>query len=114
MNPDAVFYFALAKLVQKRSPSFVCFQIVGHMFGEHDVPGVAAIHHPLGHVDSSSRDIHSLGHVHHTADRSTVNAHANLQTLVFFKCAADLKRTLRRFLRALVENERHPVAGGNF
>jgi len=45
MNADSVFYFALAKIVQQRSPSFVCFQIVGHMFGEHDVPGIAAIHH---------------------------------------------------------------------
>ena len=42
-------------------------------------------------------------HVHHTADRPAVNAHANLQARTLFKRATDLQRTLRRFLRALAQ-----------
>ena len=53
-DPHSMLHFAGAKLVQKRSPLVVFFQIFGHMFGEQDVPGVTAIHHPLRHVQTGS------------------------------------------------------------
>ena len=74
---------------------------------------VAAIHHSLGSVDAGPSYVGAFGHVYHTTDRSTVNAHPNLQARIVLERAADLYRTLRRFLRTLVENQRHAVAGGD-
>ena len=45
-------HFARTEIVQQRSPLLVFFEIFGDMLGEEDVPGIAAIHHPLRHVDS--------------------------------------------------------------
>jgi hypothetical protein len=83
------------------------------MTGKKNVPGVAAIHHPLCRVDAASGYVGAFVHVHHTTDRSTVNAHPNVQARVVLERAADLHRTLRRFLGTLVENQRHTVAGGD-
>jgi hypothetical protein len=57
VNADAVFHFALAKIVKEGSPARVLFQIVGHVFRQKDVSRVAAIHHSLGDVDSSTGNI---------------------------------------------------------
>jgi hypothetical protein len=69
------------------------------------------MHHSLGHVDAGPSYVGAFGHVYHTTDRSTVNAHPNLQARVVLECAADLHRTLGRFLRTLVENQRHAIPG---
>jgi hypothetical protein len=53
-------------------------------------------------------------HIHHTTDRTAVNAHPDLQALVVLQRAADLKGTLRRFLRTFIEHQRHAIAGGDF
>ena len=55
------------------------FEVFGHMPGKEDVPGVAAIHHPLGHIDSGAGDVGSLVHIDHPANGSAVNAHPKLQ-----------------------------------
>ena len=47
-----MFHFEGADVVQKRSPAFVFRQVFGHMTGQKNVPGVATIHHSLGHVDA--------------------------------------------------------------
>ena len=47
----AVFHLAFAEIMQARRPLPILHQIIGHMLGEEDVPGIAAIHHPLRHVD---------------------------------------------------------------
>src|SRR6516165_10380329 len=93
-----MFYLERADIVQERSPAFVFRQILRHMMGEKDVTGVATIHHPLGHVDGGPSYVRAFVHVHHTTDRSTVNAYANLQTRIVFERAADLYRALRGFL----------------
>ena len=46
--------------------------------GEKDVPGVAAIHHPLRHVDSGPREVGPLVYVGHSAHRSAVDSHSKL------------------------------------
>ena len=51
-HPRTVFHFEGADVVQKRSPSFIFRQVLGHMMGEKNVPGVATIHHSLGQVDA--------------------------------------------------------------
>ena len=78
------------------------------------MPGVAAIHHPLRHVNARAGHIRPFVHIHHSTDRPAVNAHPDLQALIVFERAADLKRTLRRFLRTLVKHQRHAVAGRDF
>ncbi len=81
--------------------------------GEKDVPGVSAIHHPLRHVDAGTSHVGAFVHVDHATDGATVNAHPNLQTRIALERAADLYRTLRRFLGALIKDQRHAVAGGD-
>src|SRR6516162_4800765 len=108
-----MFYLEGANIMQERSPAFVFGQVLSHMTGEKNVTGVAAIHHLPGHVDAGPSYVSAFVHVHHTTDRSTVNAHAHLQARIVLECAADLYRTLRRFLRTLVENQRHAVTGGD-
>src|SRR5262249_54707988 len=114
-NADAhtVLHLECADFVQERSPTFVFFQVLGYMTGKKDVPGVATIHYPLRHVDPGPSHIGAFVHVYHTTDWPVVNAHAHLQARVVLERAADLHRTLRWFLRALVENQPHAVAGGD-
>src|SRR5438270_13952318 len=109
IDPHTVLHFTTAKLMQKRPPALVRVQVVGNMLGEQDVSGISAIHHSLRHVDSSTRDIHSVGHVHHPADWSAVNTDPNLQVRMSFERATNLDGTLRGFLRALIEDQRHSV-----
>ena len=52
-----MFHLEGADVVQKRSPSFIFRQVLGHMMGEKNVPGVATIHHPLRVVDPGPGDI---------------------------------------------------------
>jgi len=78
-----------------------------------NVSGISAIHHPLGDIDPGSGNVCALIHIGNLVHRPTVNAHPNLQARIVFERAADLYRTLRRFLRALVKHQRHAVAGGD-
>jgi hypothetical protein len=109
-----VFHFACAKIVQERSPLFVFFQIFGDVFGDKNVPGVAAIHHPLRHVEAGTGEIGVTIHIYHTADRPAVHAHPKLQARMFLERAADLHRALRRRFGTGVEDQRHAVAGRDF
>src|SRR5438874_4962936 len=99
--------------MQERSPTFVFGQVLSHVTGEKNVAAVAAIHHPLCRVDAASGYVGAFVHVHYTTDRPAVNTHPDLQALIVLQSAADLKGTLRRFLRTLVEHQRHAVPGGN-
>src|SRR6266478_8017888 len=98
--------------MQERSPAFVFGQVLSHMAGKKNVAAVAAIHHPLCRVDAASGYVGAFVHVHYTTDRSTVNAHPNVQTRIVLERAADLHCTLRGFLRTLVKDQRHAVTGG--
>ena len=81
------------------------------MLGEENVPGIAAIHHPLRHVDPSAGDISPPTHVGHVAHRAAVNAHPHCESPGALEGLCDLERTLRRFLRTVAKDERHPVPG---
>ena len=86
-------------------------QIIGHMLGEKNVAGVAAIHDPLRHVDPGPGDVRAPAHVGHLAHRSAVNAHAHRKFRVLLKRLGNLERAPGRFLRAAAKDQRHPVAG---
>src|SRR5262245_49846297 len=89
-----VFHLEHADIVQERSPTFELFEILSHTMGKKDVPNVAAIHDPLRRVDAASSYVRAFVYVHHTTDRSTVNAHPHLQTPIVLERAANLHRTL--------------------
>ena len=54
--------------------------IFGDMLGKKNVPGIAAIHYPLRHVDAGTRDIIPAIHVGHVAHRAAVHTHPQLQS----------------------------------
>ena len=67
--------FARTEIMQQRSPLLVSFQIFGDVFGEKNMPGVAAIHHSLSNVKTSASEIGSFIYIDHTADRPSVDSH---------------------------------------
>ena len=92
-HPHTVFHLKCADIVQIRSPSFVFFQVLGHMMGEKNVSGIATIHHSLGHVDARAGHVRPFVHVHHTTDRPAVNAHPDLQRWLSFSARLISRRT---------------------
>ena len=92
-------------------PLPVLHQIIRDVLGEKNVPGVAAIHHPLRHVDAGPGDIGPPAHVSHLAHRPAVNAHAHRKFRMLLQRFGNLERTPGRFFRAVVEDQRHPIAG---
>jgi hypothetical protein len=60
VDTDAVFHFALAKIVQERTPPRMLFQILSDVLGEQNVSSVAAIHDALCNVDAGSSNVRLL------------------------------------------------------
>ena len=75
------------------------------------MPGVAAIHNALRHVDSCSGDIRPIVDVGGLMNRTAVNSHAHPDMWVVLQRTADLQRTSRRLFRAAEKYQRHPVSG---
>ncbi len=68
----------LAELVQMRVPPRKRREIIGHALGQQNVARIAAIHHPLRHVDPGPGDIHTIVDINDFVYRAAVNAHAQL------------------------------------
>src|SRR5207249_5662276 len=83
------------------------------MFGEQNVAGVTAFHRAVREIQTSASEVRLTSYIHHSADRSTVNAHAQAQTWVIFKCTAQLDRAANRCFRTGVKDQRHAVTGGD-
>src|SRR5436309_14708251 len=83
------------------------------MFGEQNVAGVTAFHRAVREIQTSASEVRLTSYVHYAADRSTVNAHAQAQTWVIFKCTAHLDRAANRRFGSRIKDERHAVAGGD-
>ena len=96
--------------MQDRPPTVVLFQVFGHMFGDEDVAGIAAIHYPLRHVNPGARDIFSLVRIDHFVNRAAVNAHSQSDPRMFFQGPSNFQGALRRCFRICAENKRHPIA----
>ena len=56
-NHNPVLHFTFAEIVSRRFPIIALEQNVGDGAGDQDIAGIAAIHHPLGKVDSAARDV---------------------------------------------------------
>ena len=52
VQAQSMLYLALAQIVQLRLPVPIIGQIFRHMPGQKNMPAIAAIQHPLGHIDS--------------------------------------------------------------
>ena len=112
-NANVVLYFAGAKIMQQRLPMLVLLQILGDTLGQQNVSSVAAIHHPLGHVNPRAGDVGALIDIDHSTDWPAVHPHAQLKLRMLLQHAADRHRTFHRLFRVFVEDQRHPVAGRN-
>src|SRR5438094_2439841 len=111
MESDAVLHLAFAEVAQTRGPLAVLYQIIRHVLGEEDVPGVTAIHDPLRHVDAGPGDVGPPAYVGHLTHRSAVNAHAHGKFRVLQERFCDLQRAMRWLFRAMAKDQRHAVAG---
>src|SRR5712691_8126597 len=100
--------------MQKRPPLFVSFQIFGNVSGEKNVPGVAAVHHALCGIKAGTGEVGMTVHIYHSAYRTAVNSHSKMYHWVFFEGAADFERAFHWLFGALVKNQSHAVASGNF
>ena len=96
---------AFAEITQPRRPLPVLHQIIRHMLGEENVPGVAAIHHPLRHVDAGPGDVGAPAHVGHFAHRPAMNAHPHRNFRMLPERLGDLERAPRRLFRAVTKDQ---------
>src|SRR2546422_9604490 len=99
--------------MEKRPPLFVSLEIFGNVPGEKNVAGVAAVHHPLRHIKTGPGKVGLTVHIDHAADWAAVHAHSKLYLRVFSESATDFERTFHWLFRALMKNQRHPIAGGD-
>ena len=104
-------HFAFAQVVQMGTPLTILFKVVRHMLGQKNVPGVPAIHHSLGQVDSRSRYIGAIIHIGNPADRTAVDSHAHPQLRMAPQCIANLYRAGNWGVRRCGKDQRHSVAG---
>ena len=72
---------------------------------------VGATHHPLRHIKTGAGKAGLTVHIDHAADRAAVHSHSKLSA--FFESATNFERAFHWLFRALVENQRHPIARGN-
>ena len=110
VDPHIMLHFAFPQVVQMGTPLAILFQVVSHMLGQKNVPGVPAIHHSLRQIDSSARYIGTIVHVGNSAHRSAVDSHAHPQLRVAPQCLAHLQRTGNWRVRRGRKNQRHSIA----
>jgi len=107
---QAVLHLTLAQIVEVRLPVPVLGQIVRYMFGQNNMPGIAALQNPLRDVDSCPCHVCFLVNIGHSIDRAAVNSHPQLDVRMLLQRFADLERTSHWFFRTLEKQERHPVS----
>ena len=106
-------HFALAQIVQARLPMPVLAQVLRHVRGQKNMPGIAAIQHSLRNIDSRTGYVRFLVNINDSVDRTAVNSHPQPDLRMILQRSANLERTPGRFFRTVEENERHPIAGGH-
>jgi hypothetical protein len=78
------------------------------------VPSVAAVHHPLRHVDAGASHIRPPVHIDYAADRAAVYAHSQAKFRMFLERPTHLERAFDRFFLTVTEDQRYAVAGRDF
>jgi hypothetical protein len=74
------------------------------------MPGIAAIHDALRHVDPRSGDVRLVVHIGDLVHWAAVHSHPKLNMRMPLQRSADLERTSHRLFRTVEEKERHPVS----
>ena len=86
-------------------------QIIRHMFGEKNVAGITAIHHPLSDVDASASNIGLFIQIANLVNWATMDSHPDaklwiiLQRLGNFHCASNWR------FRTVAKDQRTAVTG---
>jgi hypothetical protein len=81
------------------------------MFGQQDVPSVAAFHYALRHVDSGANDVGFIVNIRDAIDGTAVNAHPQPYQGIISHCFADLQRTDHGFFGTPIKQQCHAIAG---
>src|SRR2546428_13955490 len=72
LQPESMLYFVLAQIVQVRLPVAVLAQVICYVFGQKNVPGIAAIEDALANIDPAPSHIHLIIHIGDLIDRSAM------------------------------------------
>ena len=90
VQPQPVLHFTLAEIVQVRLPVPVFGQIFRYMPGQKNMPGIAAIHDALRHVDPRSGDVRLVINIGDLIHWAAVHSHPQLDMGMLLQCSADL------------------------
>ena len=111
VQPQTVLHLTLAQIVQVRLPVPVLGQILRHVPGQKNMPGIAAIQHPLRDIYSRSCKVCFVVDIGDSVDWTTVDSHPDLNVRMILEGLANLESTSHRLFRTVEEKERHPVSG---
>ena len=75
------------------------------------MPGIAAIQHPLGNINSGAGYIRFVVDIGDPINRAAVNSHPYLKLRMTAQCSANFQSASHRLFRAAKKKERHPIAG---
>ena len=75
------------------------------------MPGIAAIHDALRHVESRPRDVRLVINIGDLIHWAAVHSHPQLDMRMLLQCSADLERTSHWLFRTLEKQQRHSIAG---
>src|SRR5438034_3500750 len=110
VQAQPVLHFPLAQITQVQLPMPVLGQVFRHMTGHKNMPGIAAIEHPLGDIYSRSCKVCFIVYIGNSVNWATVNSHPYLNVRMILQGPANLESTSHRFFRAAKKEERHPVS----
>ena len=111
VQAQPVLHFALAQIMQVRLPVPVLPQVPRYMLRQKNMPGIAAIEHPLRDVDCRSGQAGFVVNIGNSINLAAVNPHSQLDARMLLHGFADFERTSYRFLGTVEKNECHPVSG---
>src|SRR5439155_18536951 len=72
-DAHSMLYFARTEIVQQRSPMIILLKIFSGPLGKQNMTGVPEIHHAVGYVQASARQIGPAGYINNAADWPTMN-----------------------------------------
>src|SRR5438094_5955103 len=103
-------YLDAPKVVQIRPPFAILREIIPNSFREKNMSGIAAIHHPLRHIDAYSSNVALIIYIGDLIHRSAVNSHPQLQLGVLTQLATNLECTTDRHIHGGEEDQYHSIA----
>jgi hypothetical protein len=80
------------------------------MRGQKDMPGIAAIQHPLGQINSRASYVRFVVDIGDPINRAAVNPHPYLKLRMTVQCSANFQSAPHRLFRAAKKKQRHPIA----